>query len=79
MYDFLYTIASATCSPCFPRFRFSNLEQIDDRYPNRDQYNFPPLGTTCYGSGAERLTVTESWLRAPRYHFHKQVQKTKTA
>jgi hypothetical protein len=39
-------------------FRFSNLEQIDDRYPNRDQYNFPPLGTTCYGSGAERLTVT---------------------
>jgi hypothetical protein len=39
-------------------FRFSNLQQIDDRYPNRDQYKFPPEGTRCRGSGMEVLTVT---------------------
>jgi hypothetical protein len=40
----------------FPRnctdfsFRFSNMEQIDARYPNADQYNFPPQPLTCTGN-----------------------------
>jgi len=37
--------------------RFSNMEQIDDRYPNRDQYYFPPDGTTCQGNGLNELVV----------------------
>jgi hypothetical protein len=31
-------------------FRFSNMEQIDARYPNADQYNFPPQPLTCMGN-----------------------------
>jgi len=40
----------------FPRnctdfsFRFSNMEQIDARYPNADQYLFPPQPLTCTGN-----------------------------
>jgi len=40
----------------FPRnctdfsFRFSNMEQIDQRYPNADQYKFPPQPLTCTGN-----------------------------
>jgi len=40
------------------RFYFSNQYQIDDRYPNAEQYNFPPEGTTCQGNGAGRLVIT---------------------
>lgn len=38
--------------------RFSDENQIDERYPNREQYNFPPPGTVCQGSGAETLFIT---------------------
>ena len=40
----------------FPRnctdfsFRFSNMDQIDQRYPNADQYIFPPQPLTCTGN-----------------------------
>merc|ERR1712134_228050 len=40
----------------FPRncsdfsFRFSNMQQIDQRYPNADQYNFPPQPLSCAGN-----------------------------
>lgn len=49
-------------------FDFSNKEQLDDRYPNREQYAFPPVGTSCRGSGKEVLTValpTGAGLLAP--------------
>jgi hypothetical protein len=38
-------------------FRFSDIDTIERRYPNKDQYNFPPPKTLCYGNGAEVLTV----------------------
>jgi hypothetical protein len=40
----------------FPRnctdfsFRFSDMDQIDQRYPNADQYIFPPQPLTCTGN-----------------------------
>merc|ERR1711964_62661 len=37
--------------------RFSNMWQIDYRYPNKEQYTFPPAGTTCTGDEKNVLTV----------------------
>jgi hypothetical protein len=38
-------------------FKFSNEALLDQRYPNKDQYRFPPPNTLCYGNDAEVLTV----------------------
>jgi hypothetical protein len=38
-------------------FRFSDIDRIDRRYPNKEQYDFPPPQTQCYGNEGEVLTV----------------------